>query len=540
MSPLEQKLTVFVGDDHTSANSILNAVRKTAGSFLCVLPPSGLKHIDTEPLKSLLLECRAFNRDRKLLMATKDGRLLESAEREGWETIKTVKGLKLLIKGQASEDEALRAFSPVIWRENIRTKLQTAGILSLPKVRIWMLFILSVGAFLYTFFKLLPSSEIFITPNQETGTFTTNMYLSVSGAHLPISQNHVRTLPLTLLTIHVDRTLTYDQISKKFTGTNAYMTVTIFNDADEPYSLRRGTRILNQAGMKFRLLDQVILDPHTKVDVRAEADPIDQYGEVLGQRGNVPGGVKWYFPGLSERERTLVYARNANPATGGTTSYVNVLTKEDIVGTPHNPGAKQRLEQELLMVARQQVSDEIENRNQLHGSQLVLLQREELTKVIFSNFALSESFIGQNIATIPLQGSLDYTVILYDENELLSMMRQEVLQRVPTDKTILPSSIARENMSVHVIPPWDSELSWVKITASLTYNQRYILNPITPTGAKFGKYIRDNVAGKSSAEAFRIIRNLPEVSKVEISLWPPWTKTLPEIGSSIAITEKEI
>lgn len=540
MSQLDQKLTVFVGEEHTSANSILNAVRRTAGSFLCVLPPTGLKHIEAEPLKSLLLECRAFNRDRRLLIATKDGRLLESAEREGWETIKTVKVLKPLLRGHPTEDEALRAFSPVIWRQNIRTKLQSAGILSLPKVRIWMLFSVSVCAFLYTFFKLLPSAEIFITPNQETGVFTTNMYLAVSGAHLPVAQNRVRLLPLTLLTLHVDRTLTYDQISKKFTGTNAHMMVTVFNDSDEVYSLRHGTRILNQAGMKFRLQDEVILEPHSKMDARAEADPIDQYGEVLGQRGNVPAGVKWYFPGLSERERTLVYARNAKPATGGTTSYVNVLTKEDIVGTPHNPGAKQRLEQELLMVARQQVSDEIESRNQLHGTELVLLQRDELTKVVYSNFSLSESFIGQNIATIPLQGSLDYTVMLYDENELLSMMRQEVLQRVPVDKTVLPSSISRENMDVHVIPPWDSDLQWVKLTASLTYNQRYILNPITPMGAKFAKYIRDNVAGKSSEEAFRIIRNLPEVSKVDISIWPPWTKSLPTIGSSITITEKDI
>jgi hypothetical protein len=66
-----------------------------------------------------------------------------------------------------------------------------------------------------------------------------------------------------------------------------------------------------------------------------------------------------------------------------------------------------------------------------------------------------------------------------------------------------------------------------------------VINPITPNGAKFGKYIRDNVAGKTVSEANRIIKNLPEVDKVEIKIWPPWAFQLPTIGNSIAIIEEE-
>ncbi len=538
MSELRNPITVFVGDEHLSVRTLLSVIRKTVGPFLCVLPPSGLKHIEDEPLRSLLFECRAFHRDRTLIMASKDLRLLEHAKREGWETVKTVKLLRPLLKGDLSEAEALRVFSPVIWRENIRTRLQSAGILALPKVRIWGMLALSIGIFVFTFFKLLPSSEIEIWPNQETQNFTTNVYLSTSGALLPVSSDHVRILPLRLLTVNVSRTLTYDQISKHFTGTNAKMGVTVFNDADEQYSLRKGTRLINQAGMKFRLQEDLILEPHSTIDTHVLADPIDQYGEVLGERGNVPANVKWDFPGLSETERKLVYARNERPATGGSTSYVNVLSKEDIEGSKQHPGARQRLEQELLMMAKQQIEEEITSANHLDGTHFIQLQRDALTKLTFQNFSLSEDFIGQNVATIPIQGSIEYTVVLYDENELRSMLAQEVMKRVPSEKSVQESSLVKENMNVHVIAPWADDLSWVKLTADLTYNQRFIINPITPSGAKFGKYIRDNVAGKSIPEAYRIIKNLPEVSKAKINVWPPWTLSLPEIGHSIVITEK--
>jgi hypothetical protein len=366
------------------------------------------------------------------------------------------------------------------------------------------------------------------------------VYFAASGAVLPVPKDRVRFLPLERLTVHVDRTITYDQISKNFTGGNARVTVTVFNDSGEPYSLRKGTRMLNQAGMRFRLQDDLILPPKSKHDVQAIADPLDQYGEVLGSRGNVPAGLKWDFPGLAEKERSLVYARNEKPGTGGTTSYVSILTKEDIEGTKdHGGGAKQRLEQELLLVARQQVEEERINRNNLNGTHLVELRYDDLTKIAYSNFDLSESFVGKQVSSVPVKGSVDYTVILYDENELLNLLVQEVRLRIPHDKTIVESTLSKDNMDIHVIAPWDDDLMWVKITADLTYNLRYVLSPITPTGAKFGKYIRDNTAGKSVAEAYRIIKNLPEVSRADIRMWPPWTDTLPEIGASIAITEQE-
>ncbi|OGJ63147.1 hypothetical protein A3A67_01690 [Candidatus Peribacteria bacterium RIFCSPLOWO2_01_FULL_51_18] len=539
MPDIEAPFTVYIAQQQPSSQVLLSFIRRSAGPFMLVIPPKETDHLSDETLKRLFGDAQALNADRRLVIATKDKRVAQIAATFGWQVISTIKQLRIELKTHPLSAEAYRAFSPVSWRQDIRSRLQNVGLLSLPKLRIWLLFFLSVGAFLYVFFRLLPSAEIRIWPNQESQNFTTNIYLRASGAVLPVPGERVRVLPLKKLTVFIDRMVTYDQISKNFTGTNAKMNVLVTNATDEEYALKKGTRMVNQAGMRFRLQSDLFLPPHSKIEARVSADPIDQYGEVLGERGNVPAGIKWDFPGLSEKERTLVYARNEKPASGGKTSYVNQVTLEDVQGSALHPGARQRLEQELINVAKQQVEDERINLNNINGTHLVQLKYDELTKVFYKNFSLSESFIGQNVSSIPIQGSIEYTVILYDEDKLLDLLKDEIMQRVPSERVIVQNSLTKENMNINVISPWDDDLGWVKVTADLTYNQRYVLDPITSQGAKFGKYLRDSVAGKSSPEAYRIIKNFPEVSKVEISIWPPWAYSLPEIGTNIAVKEME-
>jgi len=133
---------------------------------------------------------------------------------------------------------------------------------------------------------------------------------------------------------------------------------------------------------------------------------------------------------------------------------------------------------------------------------------------------------------------VDYTIILYDESELLDLLSVEAYERTPPNTVVVEESLSKENIDIHVIPPWDDDLLWVKITADLTYNQRYVFDPLTPIGATLGKQIRERVAGKTVDEAYRVLRNLPEVSAVDVKVWPPWAFTLPPIVTSIAVVEK--
>ncbi|MEQ1849380.1 MAG: hypothetical protein ABL890_02200 [Candidatus Peribacteraceae bacterium] len=536
-SPVQ--LTLFIAQEGDSVVSIVSAARRTPDSLIVIEPESLFDDVRDEELRSAFRECKALNPDRVLVYASKNARVAGLAEKEGWQIVTTAKELRNLLKGHEQLPSAIRAFSPASWSQDIRSKLQSAGILALPKTRIWVLFVSSAVVFVFVFFRLLPSATIVITPSQTSQNFTTNVYLVSSGSvSLPVDPERVRILPTLLLKVSITRTLTYDQISTNFTGQNATMTVTVSNTSLEPYSFRRETRIVNQAGMVFRLKDAVLLDPQSEVEVTAVADPLDQYQQVVGERGNVPAGLKWDFVGLTPEERKLVFARNEQPATGGITSYETVLKREDIDGGPKLAGAKQRLEQELLSVAREQIEDERLSLNQMQGTHYVPLEYEELTKSVYRDFVFPYEFVGQSVASIPVTGTIDYTIILYDENELLDLLAAEARDRTPEHTILSEDSLSRENVDLSVIAPWDDDFYWVKITADLTYNLRYVFDPVTADGATFGKHIRESVAGKTVEDAYRVLRNLPEVSAVDISVWPPWAFTLPTIGSNIAIKER--
>lgn len=529
---LVHDITVVIVDEQKSLKEVGAIVRRTKGSCMVVLPPGGWDGIAVDQQHAWFRELRSLHADRTLTLATKNKEALDSASQHMWDTVSTIKHLRFLLKGHKAQSEAVRIFSPSSWRRDIRTQLQFVGLLSLPKLRIWVLLGVSLAIFLFAFLRLLPSSTVKVWANQNTVDYTMNVLLVSSGAVLPPTFDRIHRLVLYPLTLTIDRTMTFDEVGKDFTGQNASVLLTVFNDANERYSLRKGTRFTNQAGMVFKIQGDLILDAHTKQVVRAVADAVDLYGEIVGERGNVPAGVKWEISKLPESERKLIYGRNEKPATGGRTSYANVLKKEDILI------ARKKLEQELKSAAKQMAEDETISRSNDQGRAIVQLRYDDLTSFAFKNFDLSESFVGQNVSSIPIQGSIVYKVLLYDKDALLELLRHEIKGHVSAEKKIVENSVSKENIDLHIVAPWDDNLNWVKVTADLTYTEKFVLSPITPTGATFGKYVRDHIAGKSVEDAERIIKNLPEVSKVDIRMWPPWATRLPDIGSSIAIQEQ--
>ncbi len=528
----DSSTVVLIADEQKTLKEIALAVRSSVGPLILVLPPAGSGLPDDDTFK-ILRELKALNPERSLLIATKHKPTLAIARRAGWAFIDRVRQLKKRLKGNTSQSEALRAFSPRFWRGHIRTQLQSIGLLSLPKIRIWVLLAACIGVFLFIVFRLLPSATIYVSPSEETISQTVNVYLVASGA-TNVPSERVRTLPLYPITVKVDRTLTFDDIGKEFTGKNAEVVMTLFNDSKEEVSLRQGTRLMNQAGMIFRLKDDVILAGRTSKKQKAVAESVDQFGEIIGERGNVPKGLKWDIPGLDDATQKVVYGRNDEVGIGGATSFASVLQKEDIIV------AQKKLEQDLLVAAKQLADDQREQLGQQQQRKMVQLNYDELTRMSYASFQLPNDFVGHHVTSVPITGTIFYTVIEYDEDQLFELLEQELVQGEDTEKVLNEGSITRDNLVLHVIDaPWDAPiLTWVKVTVDLSGTDRYLLDPLTPPGARFAKKVRDQVAGQTKVDAERIIKNFPEVSKVRISIWPFWNTILPSISSNIIIKEE--
>lgn len=464
----------------------------------------------------------------RVKLATRDTSMAAAAKEMGITVISTTKALKEALRGHKELQKTIRIFSPHLWRRQWRTHLQHIGLLSLPKLRIWILGGFSLLLFFFVVFRLLPSAEVEVIPRQETIDYTTNIVLSISGAVVE-APSHVRSLELVPFRISIRRSLVFDQISEEFIGTNAKTTLEIRNSSDEEYSLRKGTRASNQAGMIFLLQNSVTIPAGGTVSVAATAASEDLYGKTIGERGNIPAGVRFDFPGLTDDERKLVYATNTAAATGGRTASRRVLQAKDL------QLASEMLKTKLQAEAQSMAEEQREAWNQANPTQtLEFLRKNDVVKKTFSGFVLPVGDIGKPVTSITIEGSYEYIAYAYDVTAVLNLVKKDILSHTVEGKHVLLDSLVADRLRVYIID-YDDNFAWIKITADMLGLQEFALDPLTPAGARFARKVRESVAGLDKREAERILRNFPEVERVKVKMWPPWGGKLPDIPSHISV-----
>src|SRR3989344_568329 len=133
------------------------------------------------------------------------------------------------------------------WQAWTKYALSRLKILSSHRLSVWVYLGLSALLFGTIVFIALPSARIRIWPKVTLVNHTANVLLTVSGSTFAQDRQYV--LPLLPLHTTTDLTITFDQISKNFLGENARVTMTLINEMEEPYLLRNGTRLVNQAGV---------------------------------------------------------------------------------------------------------------------------------------------------------------------------------------------------------------------------------------------------------------------------------------------------
>lgn len=502
-------------------------MREAEGESIVILSTADNNVLLQEEERTHFLEELAKIRYR-VTLASKEPAVIAAARKLGITVHDKTRKLRKVLKGHLKAAEALRFFSPSLWRQHWRSKLQSVGLLSLPRMRIGLLIALSVGLFLFVVFRLLPSATVRITPRRDIVTHTMNVILAVSGAVIDLP-SHVRTIPLQPISVTHRSAITFDDISPEFIGSDAEVTMTVINKKKEDVTLRQGSRLMNQAGMIFKIQNGITVPADGRKTVRAKADHVDLYDKVIGDRGNVPAGLKWEFSGLPPEDKSLVYAENKEPGRGGRTAYRTVLQAKDL------ELAQRRLEQELLVTAKGAIQEELEIRNARNPeASLEFLNKPDLIKTTYSGFVLPTAFIGETVHSVPVEGSIIYTIPAYDATYIMREFGGELALHVGDGKRLIPGSAHLEPSRV-VVFDFADNLSWIKMTVDLLGTEEYVLDPLSPTGARFGKRVREAIAGLSRQEAERILRNFPEVDGVSIRIWPPWNRTVPTIPSNIAI-----
>ena len=522
-----QALHVIFPQDGESWNALTKRMQETDGELLLILSgrePDLMLNADVR--KAFLADAKKMHQ--RLRIATKHPVIAAQARASGVRVFDRTKQLRSLLADHPKLNEALRLFSPHLWRQQLKSRLQRMGLLTVPKFRIFSLVALSVALFYVVVFKLLPSADIYVRPRHESINQTINIFLTQTGATLDPT-SHVRTMPLVPIIVKLHHTMTFNHISKQFIGTSAHTEFTIINASKQLYSLRKGTRFTNQAGMVFHILDPVNVQPTAKLVVRAQAADEDLYGQIIGDRGNVPAGLRWDIPGLAPEERVKIYAQNEKAAVGGTTAYKTVLQKGDL------DIAQALFKKELLANAKQAVDTEVSRRNQEESKKhLKLMESDKMTKSEYANIAVPADQIGKSVDAINVTGDITYTAYAYDSVAILALLKAELQAHTREGRILLEEHLGLADLVVMPIQ-WDDGFAWIKITVDLTGTQEYILDPLSPDGALFAKRLREGVTGKSRVEALRIIKNMPEVENASVTQWPFWNHILPGIPSHISI-----
>ena len=531
MSTTPSSLHVVFPDEGEQWNAFLARIAKLKGDVLLVVADRDEELGQKADVRAqLIASCAAMGR--RVRIATKNPAFVAEARAKGIRVIDRTKDIHQLLKGHALSNEVFRVFSPHQWKQQLQSQLQRMGLLSVPKLRIYALVLMSVLLFFFVLFRLLPSADVTVWPRQETASQTVNVYL-VSTGSLADVPSRVRTMPLIPIGVTVKHSLVSDHIGKEFIGTTAEVDLTVVNTASEEYSFKKGTRFTNEAGMVFRAQEPIFIPAGKEVAVRAKADDVDIYGQIIGARGNVPPGLTWKIPGLSDSpDRQKIYAKNAKAAKGGTTAYRTVLMEEDL------ELAKRKLEQELLTQSRGEIGQVLEHLHESHPESTFILlhpnKYPELTRMAFSGVVLPTALLGQSVESITVSGEVQFTAFAYDAKAIFDFLQAELQSHVREGKYLLEDNVGTERLVAHVIA-YDDELSWIKLTVDLTGTEQYILDPLLSQGALFAKRLRERVAGLPTDEALRIIKNMPEVENAAIGHWPPWNRTMPRIPSHISV-----
>ncbi len=377
----------------------------------------------------------------------------------------------------------------------------------------------------------LPGATIKITPKSDILSTSVNVTLANLDANrIELDTHPIHEIPSYLITTTIKRPITYIATGQNFQGENAKGTITVINASDNDWPLIPKTRFQNKDGLVFRSTSYTNVPSRKNnvngtIDIPVEADPIDAYGNVIGDRGNI-GASNFFLPGLSADNQKKLFAQSNGTMTGGKTIVTKFITKDDITA------AQAKINDDLKNSAQAELQSMVSKRNDAEKNNLVLLVGNNSIQIGQSKITIPPNLENQKLDSFDIQGEVTATGIAYNRDELLGILRSELKRNQNPEKRLVHID---ENSLTYRIVESDQNTKKVKITATIKGIEEFEISPEKENGARLIKTIRDHVTGKSIREARDYILNLPEVNKASVDSWPAWAPNMPNVPDNINV-----
>lgn len=401
-----------------------------------------------------------------------------------------------------------------------------------------LILMISIGLFALIGYVAFPSATVYIRPKFDNLDFTVNVTMADKRLNQTLlQQNKPHVIASETVKTTTKQTKVFNTTSMEFSGQNAKGRIRIQNTENEPWPLKEGTRFQTEDGINFRIAKGVTVPGRTLDEggavlpgvmvVNVEADPFDAYGQPVGDRGNIPAS-RFRIPALSKFNQRLIWGEGDGPMVGGVTSYKAVVKKVDI------EAAKKQIQDNLILMAKEDLRTYIDEINQLNKTHMVLMDDDRYLKTKLVDLRFAEGLEGAYKDKFELFARIEAEGVAFDFDQLFAILKSEIATRTHPDMQLRESSLAPENVGYEVIEE-DPNVGQVKVTATLKGIEEFAIEPSTPAGVRFGSKVKEAIVGMEVSAVENWVGNLPEVDAVNVKTWPVWIHRIPRIPESIDI-----
>lgn len=385
--------------------------------------------------------------------------------------------------------------------------------------------------FLIIGYIALPGATIAITPKAAVLSSSINIVFADAKKNASLlkskDKNAVSTYPLA-------KTVTfqgnYASTGKNFKGANATGRIKIFNAENRDWPLVTRTRFQTTDGLVFRITKDITVPKANgnvagTVEADVEADPLDIYEKVVGERGNI-GPSKFFLPALRESSRESLYALNEQSFSGGSTASTPFVLAEDLVA------AKQFVIEELKKKVLVEMMTEVDSYNAVNQVKFSLLTGEGALAYGDARVTVPQELVGKEVQEIPVSGEIPVRGVMYDHAEFLDLLKQNLAKSQSPDKKIV--KIEDSSLQYKIFES-DQAGAILKATATIKAIEEYAIDPQSEAGINLLRKIKERVVDLPLEEAKNRVQNLPEVHTAEIETWPLWAPRMPKVPENIEV-----
>lgn len=395
-----------------------------------------------------------------------------------------------------------------------------------PNRRLFMFFLaLCLVALVIVGYFVLPKATVAIVMESKVESITDRVVLADAGSNAAdLAVKNTKFVPTQPVSIEKEMTKTYAATGIVSSGTNAQGLMTIINDAGSNQQLIAATRFRSPDGIIYRLQAGVVVPARASVRALVVADPVDEGGRLVGDRGNLAAGTKFSIPALTGANRSLVYGKNDQALTGGVTKATRVVTQADL------DAARKDLIQTLRDGASQQLDQELQARLE-KGSSFVLLNNPGLLDVSTLSFSIQDGVAAKSaVDQFRATAKVRVEGVAYDRNAVQSILDRKISEVIHPDQKAQTRDLA--GLRVDVVEPRDAReerAGRIKVNATMKVRFEYQMSEeLTAT-------IKKRVLGDTVADAQHYVQGLEQVANVRVTTWPFWVRRIPNISSSLEV-----